>query len=386
MDERAISKRIVEARVSVLQDYPFFGRLLLKLRFGLTQCKTAFTDMRRIVFDPEFAGRLAPQELQYVLLHEVLHCALKHCTRAAGKQQFIYNVACDIVVNSIIMEMYHQESIVIDGGEMMHLAPDGKEGREYTAEQVYVMLMHLAPEEFDRTYCVSGMDSHDGWDALEGTTLEDLWNHQLKEVAAACGVGSGIPGVLARYLKEVDHTPRTNWRQILHDFIQSDKSDYALTRPDARYAGDFFLPSFCDNEDGGKVERLWFLVDTSGSISDEALSVAYDEILQSTDQIGTLSGWLSYFDTRVSEPTPFETVEELLKIKPVGGGGTSFKAIFHKLREFAEQDDLPNALVILTDGYACFPEEEAALGVPVIWIIVDSDVVPPWGVYAYIST
>lgn len=419
MDERAISKLIVGARVEVLQKYPFFGRLLLRLQYGLASCGTAFTDMRRIVFDPEFAVRLSPQERQYVLIHEVLHCALKHCTRGGGKHKFLYNVACDIVVNSIILEMYHQENLLVDGAEMMHLAPNGKEGRNYTAEQVYAMLMDTTPQKFARMYCgvdpdvvhnwenqdvtleevwsryreamveTGGcgiMDNHDEWGDLEGTTLEDLWESHIRDASASCGMGNGIPAFMMRYLKEVEHTPRTNWRQVLHDFIQFDRSDYTFARPDPRYSGDFFLPSFCEDTDEGKVEKLWFLVDTSGSVSNKAVAVACDEIKQSIEQVGNVSGWLSYFNSDVTEPMPFDSLEELLEIKPTGCGGTSFYAIFRKLQEFALKEDLPKAVVILTDGYAHFPEEQAALGVPVIWIIVDSNVVPPWGVYAFIST
>lgn len=384
MDERAISKKLSSARVSVLQEYPFFGRLLLKLRFGLAECGTAFTDMRRIVFDTQFAERLSMEELRYVLVHEVLHCALKHCTRGAGKQRFIYNVACDIVVNSTILEMYHKDKIIIDGEPMMHLAPNGNEGREHTAEEIYAMLMKMSPKDFDNMYGGGSIDNHDAWDDLDCSTLEDLWNHHLKEVASACGVGSGIPNFLARYLKDVDHNPRTNWRQILHDFIQFDRSDYDFAQPDKRYSADVILPSFCENIDGCSVKKLEFYVDTSGSVSDEALSVAYEEIKQATMQIN-LSGMLSFFDHTVSEPTPFETLEDILSIKPVGGGGTSFHAIFETLGKYIEEE-LPNVIVIITDGYASFPEEEAALGIPVIWIIVDSDVVPPWGTYAFIST
>ena len=384
MDERAISQKISNARVSVLQEHPFFGRLLLKLRYGLAECGTAFTDMQRIIFDKDFAQRLSAQEVEYVLVHEVLHCALKHCTRGIGKQQFIYNVACDIVVNSTIMEMYHKDEIIIDGNPMMHLAPDGNEGGKHSAEEIYTMLMKMSPREFDNMYGGGSVDNHDAWNDLDCSTLEDLWNHHLKDVVNACGIGNGIPDFLTRYLKEIDHNPRTNWRQILHDFIQFDTSDYNFSQPDKRYSADIILPSFCENIDGCSIKKLWFFVDTSGSVSDETLFVAYKEIMQATMQIN-LSGMLSFFDYKVSDPTPFESFEDILSIKPVGGGGTSFYAIFKKIEEYANEEELPNVIVIITDGYASFPKEEAALGVPVIWIIVDSDVVPPWGAYTFIS-
>ena len=36
------------------------------------------------------------------------------------------------------------------------------------------------------------------------------------------------------------------------------------------------------------------------------------------------------------------------------------------------------AIVILTDGYCSFPDESAANGIPVLWVI-NSDVTAPWG-------
>ncbi len=389
MDERAISNKITDAKISILKDYPFFGRLLLRLRFGLAPCKTAFTDMRRIVFDKDFAENLSITEIGYVLIHEVLHCALKHCLRCNGKQHFIYNVACDIVVNSIILEMFDKNEITIDGAPLMHLTPDKNEGRNYSAEEVYSMLMKLSVKDFDSLYGGGNFDNHQLWDEVtaETTTLEDLWNHHVKSAIAACGTGgSGIPSYLTRYLKDVDRSPRTNWRQVLHDFIQFDRADYDFSRPDKRYSESVLLPSFCENIEGSKVEKLWFLVDTSGSVSDDAVSVAYEEIKQATMQISNLSGMLSFFDYTVSDPENFESLEDILSMKPIGGGGTSFYAIFKKLQELTEEDRTPNAIIIITDGYAPFPEEESALGIPVIWIIVDSSVTPPWGTYTFIST
>lgn len=387
MDERAILAKITNVRVGVLKEHPFFGRLLLRLRFGLADCGTAFTDMRRIVFDKVFAERLSAAELQFVLIHEVLHCVLKHCTRSKGKNPYVYNVACDIVVNSTILEMYSISEMNVDGCPLMHLAPDGKEGRLYTAEEVYKLLMKLTLKAFNDLYGGGNFDNHQLWGEIESetSTLEDLWNHHIKEAISACGTGgTGIPSHLQRYLREVDRSPRTNWRQVLHDFIQFDCADYDFSRPDRRFS-DILLPSFLENTSGSKVDNLWFLVDTSGSVSDEAVSVAYEEIKQATMQIGNLSGMLSFFDCTVSEPEGFESLEDILSLKVIGGGGTSFYSIFNKLKEF-DRDSLPKAIIIITDGYAPFPDEKEAMGIPVIWIIVDSSVTPPWGTYAFIST
>lgn len=75
----------------------------------------------------------------------------------------------------------------------------------------------------------------------------------------------------------------------------------------------------------------------------------------------------------------------LSKFTPLGGGGTSFNAIFRKMSDCYEED-LPTAVIILTDGYASFPEEEDAKNVPVMWIMIDTDVDAPWGECIHIES
>lgn len=373
--------RLIGLRADILKKTPFYGRLLLNLSFGFADCQTAFTDMRRVVFDPKFAERLTDAELEFVLLHELMHCVLKHCTRSRGKQQYIYNIACDIVVNSLVFEAIGTDSLTLDGFEVMHTAPDSKEGREYTAGQVYEMLIsNLTPEQRNRLAELS-FDDHGIWRDLEnGEMLEDSWNNRIATAARSCGTGSGMPFGLKRYFKKISHSPVTDWKQLLHDFICHDRCDYSFTMPDRRFSGDFVLPSFESNLCGDKVEKLYFYVDTSASVSDEALGEAYFEINSAIEQIGSISGYVAFFDTRVSELKPFESVNDLKEIEPVGGGGTSFFSVFDSL-EGVKEDEKPCCIIIITDGYAKFPPESEARGIPVMWVIVESDVVPEWGVH-----
>ena len=45
----------------------------------------------------------------------------------------------------------------------------------------------------------------------------------------------------------------------------------------------------------------------------------------------------------------------------------------------------PASIIVLTDGYAPFPKEEAAMGIPTLWLINNDDVTPPWGKVARIK-
>lgn len=379
MDEKQlwlVACRITRVRQKIIANYTFFSRLLMRIPIGFGDCKTACTDMKRIIFDPEFTLKLSDEEITFVLLHELMHCVLKHCTRGRDKINFVYNVACDIVVNSIILDSMGKDNIAVDGKNAMHIAPDGEEGRNYNAEQVYKMLMETDYADLRLLYGGSSFDSHEGWDEIESDKiLEQIWDGNI--LVAASKSGNSVPVGLERVIKELYRSPKIDWKQILHDFIQQDKSDFTFMSPDRRFQGDILMPSFQENIDGEAVNNLWFLVDTSASITNEALSEAYAEIKDAVSQMDSLSGYVSFFDCDVTEPEAFETVEELNRITPVGGGGTSFSVIFRKMQEFFEEK--PQHIIILTDGEAPFPKEEATEDIPVLWIMIDSKIGSPWG-------
>ena len=127
------------------------------------------------------------------------------------------------------------------------------------------------------------------------------------------------------------------------------------------------------------------MIDTSGSMSDEMITAAYSEIKGAIDQFnGKLRGWLGFFDAEVVPPKPFSDVEEFRTIRPKGGGGTRFDIIFSYVRENM-QETLPVNIIILTDGYAPFPEEKEAMGIPVLWLLNNEEIKPPWGRIARIQ-
>ena len=143
------------------------------------------------------------------------------------------------------------------------------------------------------------------------------------------------------------------------------------------------MPAFSEQDDE-QIENLWFCVDTSGSISRNILSEVLSEIRQAILLFNHLSGMLSFFDTHVTDPISFEDEEDLLDIPADGGGGTSFAAIFRFLKEFS-QEDMPSAIIVLTDGYCSYPKESAAMDIPVLWIIYDNPMDPPWGRFVHID-
>ena len=192
-----------------------------------------------------------------------------------------------------------------------------------------------------------------------------------------------LPLCAERLLREL-RKPQTDWRTVLNEFVQEEVCDYSFSPPDRRFPDSpFFLPDF--NGTVETVKNILFMIDTSGSMSNKAIAAAYAEICGAIDQFdGKLQGLLGFFDAAVFEPQPFESVTDVCAIRPRGGGGTDFSIIFDYVTRYMTEDP-PASVIILTDGYAPFPEGSRSGGIPVLWLLNNDRVAPPWGKVARIT-
>ena len=395
------TKRLMLSKMRILCNNGFYGLLLMHMKYGLdAECGTAYTDGKVIRFDPKFLDELNDDELDFIMMHEILHVALKHCFRGRELEKELYNIACDIVVNSNIHLSNNMDTRTItlrSDGEAMHLAPNGKEGYEYTAEEVYNMLQknlgmnNAKLQSNGKTKNTTNIiDNHTKWQQIEkNEELEELWIGRLDEVSKTIEIRDSIinretmPAFAQRRLKELKNA-QTDWREILIDFLHEEVVDYSFMPPDRRFDDcPFFLPDFNDKDI--KPENILFMIDTSASMKDDMVTAAYSEVKGAIEQFnGKLIGMLGFFDAVVIEPVPFENEEEFEMIKAIGGGGTNFQIIFNYVKEYMT-DNLPVSIIILTDGYAPFPKESEAMGIPVIWLLNNEKVNPSWGKVARIK-
>ena len=405
MDESKINikdyiTRLQNARLALMHNNPFYAFLIMKTKIVLDiYAETAYTDGVNIGFCPEFLNSLTEGELQFVLMHEILHKALNHCGRKiTGMDNTLYNIACDIVVNSIILYSFNNDVSKITlskYGEARHLTPKNKEGYLYSVNEVYYMLVDEAQIAFsggenDENDENANFDDHSYWQNDGDKENEDEMKELLisaKELndnlkTASENAGSDLPQELEKqidkYLK-----PQTNWREVLNNFLQFQIADYSFSPPDRRFQeSPFLLPDF--NEPQDEIKNVWFCVDTSGSIDEKELLMSMSEIVGAIGQFeGHLSAYISFFDTSISEPKPFTSIKEFANVKPSGGGGTSFDVIFDSLKNFFKSE-LPSLIIILSDGYALFPSVRKTLGIPVLWLINNEEIDPPWGKVARI--
>jgi predicted metal-dependent peptidase len=403
-------KRLLLSRMRILCNHGFFGLLLMHVTYSVSEeVETACTDGRGITFGTKFLDELSDNELDFVMMHEIMHIVLQHCIRRNDRDAETFNIACDIVVNSNILLENNMDlnSITLKKyGESMHLTPNGKEGHCHTAEEVYEMLPKSGKKKTcdGNSGCAVGRakqiqanggsgkaiwDDHSRWGMCEeDDTLRDVWVKRFEDAAESISVRdpSNSRGLLPMFAKrrlEELHKAQTDWRTILNDFVQEEVVDYSFYPPDRRFDGSpFFLPDFNGTDE--KVEDILFMIDTSGSMSDKMITAAYSEVKGAIDQFdGKLRGWLGFFDAAIIEPIEFSNEEEFRVIRPAGGGGTDFQIIFEYVA--TRMTKQPASIIILTDGFCPFPQEKLSLGIPVLWLINNEDVDPPWGKVARIK-
>ena len=144
---KKIIRKLQNARLTLMRKQPFYAVLLLNMQFSLDEmCETIYTDGKRIVFCPDFLNSLEENELEFVLMHEILHAALTHHLRLKKDYDFdIFSMACDIIVNSNILNSYggDESAITLQGAIGVHRVPNGDEGHEYSAEKLYDILYAL---------------------------------------------------------------------------------------------------------------------------------------------------------------------------------------------------------------------------------------------------
>ncbi|MBO5754563.1 MAG: hypothetical protein J6R89_00750 [Clostridia bacterium] len=378
-DVRRYTTRLLLSRNRLLQSNSFYGLLLMHMRFFLDEeCATAYTDGERIAFSPAFMDQLSDRELDFVMMHEILHVVLEHCMRTGDRDNALFNCACDIVVNSNIRLSNGDDplSITLSAfGESMNVAPNGKPGHLYTAEEVYEMFPASekqkaesgkgqgdgkdekdekggggnsgdkdqkgssgcsATDKGSKNGISSGKsgknakgqgdiwDDHSHWKEPDDSELSDTWRARVAAAAAVLSIeeasdGCGsLPAGIDRLLKE-RHRSQVDWRTMLQEFVQEEICDWSFSPPDRRFGDSpFFLPDFNDTVE--RVRNILFMVDTSGSISDDMLAHAYSEVAAAVDQFGgAFEGYLGFFDAIVYDPIPFSSVDDLLTIRPKGG-------------------------------------------------------------------
>lgn len=344
VDHESVILKLKNARIGLIIRQPFFGQMTQRLHIVHDDSiETAATDGRNFIYNAEFIQKLQPKEVEFLFGHEVLHNVFEHHYRKGNRFHKLWNIACDYVINDILV----LEKI----GEKIHTVPilHDEKYRGWTSEEVYDDLMKNIDKLDVDQLCSMLLDKHIDTSNMTEEEKEAI-RKEIKEGLLSSAQQSGkLPAGVDRLVNQFLE-PKINWKDKLNQNIQSlIKSDYSFIRPNKKLMqSGFILP-------GLKREQALDVVvaiDMSGSISDKIAQRLLSEVRGIMDQYNDYNIHVYCFDTEVHNPQSFSSdngdIDDINDYKCKGGGGTLYECCF----EYMKKEDIqPLTFIMLTDMY-----------------------------------
>jgi predicted metal-dependent peptidase len=356
--------------------------------------QTEATDGRNLWINKDFWKSIPLDQQVAELVHELFHKILLHNTRRGSRDPYLWNVACDYVINAGMKKMGFNFPT---SGDKAWLFDPQYEGA--LAEQVYADLMKKAKQQ-PQPKPGQGQPQQGQGQGMKGQPgvpklapgREDLKDaagcdhpetrerieQEIKAmvdraVAMAKAMGN-LPAGIEKEVAQAGKAAREPWYNHLHRYMQSlavSEYNWARINRRAMLTHKLFAPLHY-SEALGEV-RLY--IDTSGSCYAAAQQTHFamhlNAILAEAKPRRVV---ISYFDTKVYPGEEIEAGTLEVDLRPRGGGGTSFVPIFEDL---AEAEVPPDIVIILTDLCGTFPSHEPDC--PVMWACTEENEVAPFG-------
>lgn len=381
--EDALSK--AKVKLMIKKDCAFFATLILQTPvYWLTadEVPTAATDGKNLFFNPEFFMSLDPDERIFLVLHEVMHNVYNHGIRLGFRDHKTWNEAGDYVIN---------DDLIQRGFKMPKDGLHNVSYRGMSADEIYEDLIDKkvkgqsnAPAPWQDIQAPpdsqqgsgntdpngngqGGQGQSQGLGGIQAPSAQEVEDHnknlltQATQASQMSGDKAGtVPGSLERLLDTM-LKPKLPWNKILAKFLFSlNKNDYSWRKPNRRFISQGIIMPSLHSEGVGKID---FAVDTSGSVSEADFNRFISEIGYVFKTFNPKEIGVMQFDSVLQSNDKCCSVQDFLKIKFSGGGGTRIEPV---LEVFKDND--AKALVVLTDGYL-YHGAELDPKKPVIWCV-----------------
>lgn len=399
-----VEKKLAAARARLILEKPFLGALVLRLPLVEADpawCPTSATDARSIYYCHKYIDELNLSQVQFVLAHEALHCALAHFSRRQNRDRGRWDAACDLAINPILRQdkldappgaMFDETFVGLTAEEIypclegsdiqapmdQHIydrSPPGGLGIESASSRIFnaeivALADDVRPEGTEPEAVQHQSSQPQPLNEMERDALAVQWQQRLVGAAQQAMQAGKLSGAMAGI---VDHLlqPQVPWRVLLdHYLTTSAQNDYTYTRPSRRRTGDAVFPSLRSSQ-----TNVVVALDTSGSIKDEEIAEFLAEITAIKGQVQARITLLACAaELSADGPWVFEPWENFAVPRRFErGGGTNFAPVFDWVASDGKRPDL---LIYFTDAKGDFPDIEPSF--PTLWLVKGGEPVP-WG-------
>lgn len=362
MDEKAIHKKLSRACAQLMIKHPFFGSLVYQHEMEITESvdTAAASADNRMLFNPRFVEKVDPDQLVFLVAHEVMHIVFAHAQRRGNRDHELFNIACDAVINEILIS--ERVGTFIEGGVRMQGA------EKETSENIYkVLAQNSSPGEGNES---GGNRKRGEGKGYEGQlSIKDLPEEvaqktdaevkaaiaegklKLGQAAAMARMQGKMSGALAGIIDKLLES-KLPWYQILERYMVG-KADqrYNWSRPHRRRLNIAYMPS---RERYPSMGEIVVGIDVSGSISDREVSQFLGHCKAIFDLCHPKKIYVVYCTTEIEAVDEFDSSEEVVPRKNRWCGGTHMPAIMDWIKDKGID---PDVCVTFTDGETPFPND-----------------------------
>lgn len=345
-------------------------------------------------------------------LHSVLHCVFKHFYVNTLVDQTMWNLACDIAVESAINDLELSFLNITKAKEQVQFFDLFKNKvKTVSAEKIYRYFLDekLSDHLVEKLSLLFKGDDHVLWYLTEtqkkkmnlyasrGEAVKPLSNMLLLlqgwadialrmqtelEVFMLQGKGAGL---LTQNLREVNRE-RYDYSEFLKKFAV--RAEMMKLNPD-EFDYNFYTYGFALYENMPLIEPLEYrevkrirefviAIDTSGSTSGSLVQTFVQKtynILKSTESFfSKINLHIIQCDAEIQEDVKITTQQEfdayLKQMQLHGLGGTDFRPVFAYVNHLVNKKEFDNlkGLIYFTDGYGSFPQKKPSYDTAFVFV------------------
>lgn len=359
MDERGMTDGTIAAKWFI-DHYPLLGGLAshFKIIEDYNYCykydiQIAAIDVTcgELYLNP--AANLSTEEWKFVLAHEYLHAGLMHHERCNGRDHYLWNVACDFVINGWLHEL--QVGSMPASGLLYD-----PELKGLSAESIYDMILSDM-KKYEKLNTFRGYHKGDiigksqGKDA-NGITLDDFCRSAMQQ-GLEYHISSGrglIPAGLIEEIRALAMPPipwdvaLAKWFDVYFAPLEKHRT-YA--RPSRRQASSPHIPRprYCPMDIPIDSRTFGVVIDTSGSMEAKTIGKALGSIASYSVAHEVPFARVVFCDADAYDAGYVSPEDIAGKVAVKGRGGTKLQPGVNML-EHAKDFPKDGPVLIITDG------------------------------------
>lgn len=376
-----------DARNELYLSMRFFDVILSKLEFMPdTKIEGIGTDGFFLYFYPDYLIGLYkryPVQINRAYLHMVFHCLFQHLQTDMGIEETYWNLACDIVVESVIDSLNKSSVRKYTSPYRKVVYQKLRESLEVlTPKGVYRILlqMQLDEKELQKMQLEFWVDDHSMWNTdvppekcMERERLWKEFNEKLQtEMETFSKEASENENSFLEQV-QIANKERYDYRKFLKKFailkeemqVDTDSFDYIFYNYGLCLYGNMPLIEPQETKESLKIEDFVIAIDTSMSCKESLikkfLEETYSILSKSESFFRKINIHIVQCDDKVQSDVIITSEQELqnymehFEIK--GYGGTDFRPVFGYVNQLLREKAFHHlkGLIYFTDGYGTFP-------------------------------